>query len=372
MFKVFYVDPMSYRNLAEYDSSLLSEMGLSRDDLEIYFFCSNLFNDDERIERVSINKVFNYNIRKNPILKVFLYTISMCRILFYVFRNQPDVVHFQWFKFAPVDIIVLSILNAFSSCKIVYTAHNFLPHNSGRKYRLLYKLLYQLSHEVIVHAHRTKKEVINLCGKGISVHSIPHGVFINRIKRIPKLGSYQYLLIGEISEYKGVLEMIEAWKSWLDENSLPAVPKLVIRGRCKESFAQKIFNAIGSSDTIDFVPGNLSDKDFDQNIIDCDILVLPYIKGSQSGVLSKAISYSKPFIVSEVGGLDEPLRISEVGWSFSWDAKNSIDSALLNSYAYISNGKIFPDSRWELLRSELSWESIAKSTLGVYFYPKHR
>ena len=39
-----------------------------------------------------------------------------------------------------------------------------------------------------------------------------------------------------------------------------------------------------------------------------DLIILPYLRGTQSGVLHLAMTYDKPIIISDVGGFSESLK----------------------------------------------------------------
>ena len=52
----------------------------------------------------------------------------------------------------------------------------------------------------------------------------------------------------------------------------------------------------------------LSDNEFNDLIEKSDVLIFPYRKISQSGVLLTALAHRKPVLVSRVGGLTQPLK----------------------------------------------------------------
>lgn len=55
-----------------------------------------------------------------------------------------------------------------------------------------------------------------------------------------------------------------------------------------------------------------------------NVISLPYSKISQSGVLFSAIENDIPMIVSDVGGLSEPLSIGNIGWILDEPTANNL------------------------------------------------
>ena len=60
-----------------------------------------------------------------------------------------------------------------------------------------------------------------------------------------------------------------------------------------------------------------------------DVFLLPYKRISQSGILLSALELSIPFIVTNVGGLAEPLKIADVGWKIECCTPDAIAEVLM-------------------------------------------
>jgi glycosyltransferase involved in cell wall biosynthesis len=293
----------------------------------------------------------------------------MLILLFYVIRDKPSAIHIQWLKVPLFDAFILFALSYISSAKLIYTAHNILPHNSGEKFKFNYQKIYNLVDQIIVHASRTREE---LCLKFPSVKKenvsvIPHGVlFSNKKYSVIESEFYRYLFIGEISEYKGIIQLIKSWKNVNLDPRFSKKSILIIRGRCNELLSKQISALLVDVHNIDFCPGELSDDDFDNFVYNSEVIVLPYVVGSQSGVLSKAISYSKMVIVSKVGGLDEPLDIAKIGWSFSWGDQFSLNDKLSDSFVFLENNYYFEENNWSKIKDVYAWNRIGLLTSELY------
>ena len=99
-----------------------------------------------------------------------------------------------------------------------------------------------------------------------------------------------------------------------------------------------------------------------------DIIVFPYRKISQSGVLLTVLSKHKPICVTPVGGLTEPFEIGEIGWiSKSTECKDLIQ--ILNEI-YTSKNKIDQIKNnkelWKKIDTYYDWKKISKQTYNLY------
>ena len=72
--KVIYIDPMSYNNLAIYDSCLLSNVNAN-----IYFVGNELY-DSKQIKSIEFYPFFNYS-KKKGLNKVISYISSLIKII---------------------------------------------------------------------------------------------------------------------------------------------------------------------------------------------------------------------------------------------------------------------------------------------------
>ena len=99
-----------------------------------------------------------------------------------------------------------------------------------------------------------------------------------------------------------------------------------------------------------------------------DLVILPYRVISQSGVLLTAINENVPVLVSDAGGLAEPLDFGKIGWKFTNNDFqaffNILDYLLENpdEIFHIKNNKII----WEKVKKNYNWEIIQEKTFSLY------
>ena len=99
-----------------------------------------------------------------------------------------------------------------------------------------------------------------------------------------------------------------------------------------------------------------------------DVVLLPYRKISQSGVLLSAINEQIPFIVSNAGGLSDALSIGNVGWNIGYANRESLLTTLkyiINNSEEIKNKKE-NITAWSKIHKYYSWEVIGQKTTDLY------
>ncbi|MBX2926607.1 MAG: glycosyltransferase family 4 protein [Saprospiraceae bacterium] len=136
---------------------------------------------------------------------------------------------------------------------------------------------------------------------------IPHGILPvgetpapHRWRSRPRL-----LFLGRIARYKGVDALIEAVEG-LPEDSYA---QLTVAGMMVNEPARR-----GRPDKVHWRTGWLEEDEVNQLLREHDILILPYLEASQSGVLTLGIASAIPMVCTRVGGLPEQLGEEEAVW----------------------------------------------------------
>lgn len=123
-------------------------------------------------------------------------------------------------------------------------------------------------------------------------------------------GKRVLLFFGYIRPYKGLTTLIEAFSTLDDPNTV-----LLIVGECYENprVYRDFIARSGVADRIQWVAEYVPNEDVPLYYTAADVVVLPYHSGTQSGVQRIAFAFSKPVIVTDVGGLAEDVRTYGAG-----------------------------------------------------------
>lgn len=137
---------------------------------------------------------------------------------------------------------------------------------------------------------------------------VPHGILqLPGLRTKPRsLPSRPALLfLGRIVKYKGIELLLEAASLLSKEAFL----HLTIAGQA--NYEMPVRN---SGDKVKWIEGWLSEEQIAQLLNEHDILILPYLEASQSGIATMGISACIPMICTRVGGLPEQLGDDEAIW----------------------------------------------------------
>lgn len=370
MKKLLFIDPQSYSNLALYDYYLLKGIPCN------IVYCCNRAYDAPIVEGVVYHRIFNYNTKHTILAKFFSYLFSIIRISVIVLKCRPDIIHIQWWKVWEIDYLFLCFIKLITT-NIVFTAHNLEPHDSSGKYKNKCKRYYKKITKIIVHSQATKTELVNdyniLENK---VFVIPHGLLSlsvdeDRVEKLMNSFSKQYGLSGKIvltslgnrCFYKGT-DII--WDSFISSDFLKNNSKVVLlfvgKGDIVDEYLVKRYS------NVYFINRMVSDEEFIAFLRLSSLTLLPYRKISQSGVLLTAIDNQIPFLVSNVGGLTDPLTFGEVGWCIGDASIENLTHKL--QYLMKHEEEIYSVRRsifaWQRVKAHYNWDNIAHLTFKCY------
>jgi len=362
--KIFFIDPQSYNALGEYDRLFLAELD-NIVEVEPIFYCNENFEAD--VDSYQTVKIFKYQKYKQNIRKVFSYIYSYLTILLHISSQKPDVVHIQWYRALLIDIFIFYCIK-FLSKKIVYTCHNFRPHNTGKKYDFMRKYLYDLFSTIFVHDHSTYESLIELGIHPSKIIQIEYGLTPlspkhNSIKCNKKVHPITFLFCGFISEYKGIENFIKPWKKvFKDSKDF----EFKIAGKfITENYSKYIKEMSIDSKNIIIDDKFQTIEQFKENILGSHVIVLPYKEASQSAVLMTVLTFGRKVIVSDVGGLGQTFRKAPfIGWMFK--TENDLINILRN-LKETPRENFFLDAKENLLlENKFSWKNTVGITMQVY------
>lgn len=369
---IIYIDPQSYNNLSLYDHGMMTSMSPE----DVVLFGSSQW--DCSLPNANLKKWFTYNNKKSSLVKGLSYLSTLLRIALYISKHPKiRIVHIQWLRLWRADIAFLKWLKR-KGIKVIFTAHNILPHDTGDTQREKYGIYYRTVDCICVHTEYTKVELVTQFGiEPDKIEIIPHGIIetdiceevivakSEKLRREYDISKEMIVIssLGLQSFYKGIDNLIEVW-SEEKELYLNSGIKLMIVGK-NSGLDYSLLNGI---ENVIIIDERVSNEEFQAFLEISDVILLPYRRISQSGVLFSAIARNKPVIVSDVGGLPDPLKIGNVGWNMGASDKNNLRKILLNIIHNTQElKKIQSDkSEFESVKDYYSWNTISNKLKKLY------
>jgi glycosyltransferase involved in cell wall biosynthesis len=165
------------------------------------------------------------------------------------------------------------------------------------------------------------------------------------------------LFFGLVRPYKGLDDLITAMAM------LPAEVKLLVAG---ESYMDRgpmlrSIEAAGLSGRVRWDDRFVQDREVALYFETADIVALPYRTATQSGVAQIALSFGKPLVLADTGGLGELVDEGSTGCLTPPGCPESLAGAIVSCLRL----SLDPDIRERILRKSLqfSWEGYASSLM---------
>lgn len=366
--KIFFIDPQT---LGMYDYELLSRIGNNN----VYFLGSKFYNYLP-MNNIKSKLWFKYGKYKNNILKGISYVLTMLRICVYILIKMPKVIHIQWIRVPVFDYCYYSIIKKCLKIKLVYTVHNILPHTIKQGDYEKFKRFYDLCDILIVHTNTTKRDLSEEFNINLNKIIIaPHGPLIfkenkNNIDAEVEMINDKYKLrkkivfsiLGTQSEYKGTDLLVDAWLS-SEKLRRDDEKTLIIAGQNADKYLKS-----KNTHNIIVIDGILSDLTFKALIRRSDVIVLPYRRIEQSGVLLSLIIERVPYCATDVGELAIPIKEENIGWIIPEVSANSIKETLEKIVENVDEiqEKAGNIQGWTRIFEYYDWNTAAKITEKIY------
>lgn len=121
-----------------------------------------------------------------------------------------------------------------------------------------------------------------------------------------------------------------------------------------------------AKESIVVIQGSFSPKEYNTILNAADIIVLPYDRSSQSGVLAHAFALGKAAIVADVGGLMAEVRASGAGVVVALGDLDALRDYIL---LLLKNEQIrvkYAQKAVQYVQKKIGWKYVAGMHLSLY------
>ncbi len=273
------------------------------------------------------------NVKSNPFQKM-LYSQAFSHGIAAVavrsledVRNLPQglkmIIHFHWIHqiFAEVNTVeqaekaVDTFLEEVRGLKaqgiiIVWTIHNVISH--GARFEEQENRLRSVFSELVDHIHIMNPRTAALCDPNYTIDmqkviEVPHpsyaGVYGNYISKAQARLDLNlaptdavFLLFGSMVPQKGTRHFLAEIDSL--QEACNGKAKLMIAGKAKVgAFYEEVLQLAAGRTDIKLMTGHVDDQQVQNLFRAADVVVCPYVKGLNSGVIMTAASFGRPVVV---------------------------------------------------------------------------
>ena len=293
--------------------------------------------------------------------------------------NSGEVIcHLQVFNSLFRDLVVILTAKLFGR-KLILTVHD-VDHLAGPQTSIKRKVTgwtYRLAERLIVH---NRVSMIELEGTGVpssSIHVIPHGNYLDSMRPLPpqeearrslgiKESARVVLFFGQIKDVKGLDVLIEAMPAIASE--VPDVVFLIVGRPWRIDFSiyDALIEKLNMRGRCRLHIGYVPDEEVAKYYSASDVVVLPYRRIYQSGVLIMAMSSRRPVVVSDLPGMTEIVTDGQTGYVFTRGSKDALAEQLVRALKDDQGRQQVAERGFDYIRVHHDWGLIGKKTADVY------
>jgi len=120
---------------------------------------------------------------------------------------------------------------------------------------------------------------------------------------------------------------------------------------------------LGSGERVRLIDRYVPNEDVEMYFKACDLVVLPYLTATQSGVVQTAFSFGKPVVVTRVGGLPDVVTDGETGYVVPPDDPAALAAAMERFFAEDAGERMREAIGDDLER--FSWDRCMRALIAV-------
>ncbi len=231
--------------------------------------------------------------------------------------------------FAPGFWAVTWLLRRWTDTRIIYLLDNVIPHEKYPLGMFLTRRALGNGHGFIAQSDQVRRDLFSVLPAvdPQQVRTVPHPVYdFGRPGRERKSKAAAraaldlpaeariVLFFGFIKPYKGVLHLIDAAGD-LKREFGDGLQVLIVGDIYGDR--QPYLDRIAASDgrgIIRLIDGFVPDETVEDYFLAADLVVLPYVSATQSGIVQIAYHYDLPVVTTRVGGLPEVVQDGRTGF----------------------------------------------------------
>lgn len=284
--------------------------GLTQVGLEVIY----LTNDQSivfPIKDVRRHDVFDGLWQSKGLYRIYILMYGILKGINYLRKYRVQRIHFHVFRFSFLMLFLIFIHRIFKS--IIITVHDVDSFRGGDS-KIMRKLIFLLADKIHVHNDFAFNSITKERKFKIPIFQIAHcdySLFYKKIPvdTLPKNRKIRLLFFGQIKKVKGLDIFLEALSHQKTDKF-----EIKIRGKLwheDEDEYDSLFERLKNY-SVDCKFEYVVDEQVPTLYRWCDVVILPYRKIYQSGVLLKSLTFGKPVIVSD---LQPFLEVVESGYN---------------------------------------------------------
>ena len=291
--------------------------------------------------------------------------------------SLTQIAHFHFFHVGPLELFNV-LLAKLLGIRVVVTAHDVQSFVEHLSIPWMLRTAYRISDKVIAQSKVSEGELRKvLWVPEAKIAMIPHGNYLHFIEKVPTREEARawvglpneaqvLLFFGHIKRVKGLDILLEAMPQLIQEH--PDTTLLVAGKVWKDDMQRyrKQIEALGLSDNCTFHTRFIPDSEVAYYYAAADVVVLPYRRIYQSGVLLMAMSYGKPVAVSDIEGMTEVVADGYNGYVFPAGNAEALADKLIKVTSNSEALRQVGERALSHMQEHHNWHVIGPMTAACY------
>lgn len=375
--KVAIIEPVGgHGGMYYYDFGLARGLSGAGVDVVLHTCDETRIPDDAEYEvRCSYRKIYGDAPRA---LRGMRFLAGSLTAIFSTIPEKRRIIHFHFFHVGLPELLNFALAKLLGR-KVVITAHDVSSFVDALERKRIRNFVYRKADMVVAHNEISRKELIEHVGVSDSrIRIVRHGNYLGLIPDLPSRAESRrhcgvpenapvILNFGMIKrDVKGVDVVLRAMPGVLKR--FPDA-KLLIAGKPWQmdfSPYQQIIDELGIEGAVVKHIRRIEDEEVGHFFGSADVVVLPYRRIYQSGVILKTMTYGKAVVVSDLPGFLETVEDNVTGYVFKSGDSNSLAERLCDALADEAKRASVAEAGARHVRERYDWDQTGRETARLY------
>lgn len=289
-------------------------------------------------------------------------------------KLKPQMVVIQWWHpyFAPCYWLLCKCLK---NTKILFVCHNVFPHERFPLDRFLIKITLKQGDCYIVQSGTDAKDLKSIIKNPVFRQAVHPTYNAFKIQNMSMEGARQelgiepdkkiLLFFGFIREYKGLKYLIQAMPEIVSK--IKDVELLIVGDFASEEDKNTYMELIRKCNVLENIKvydGYIPDKEVEKFFAACNLVVLPYISATQSGIVQIAYGFEKTVVVTNVGGLPDVVTDGKTGYVVEPENTDALAEAIFRYFKENCEDEFVNNVKEESYR--FSWDRMVEEVEKMF------
>lgn len=283
-------------------------------------------------------------------------------------KRKPDLLIFKYWLpfFGPCFGTIAKYAKKNSNTKVLFICDNVIPHERRPGDVAFTKYAFKQADFFIVQSKSVETDLLSLLPEA-KYKFAPHPVYEIFGSPIEKLHARHtigidservILFFGYIRQYKGLMVLLDAIKE-ISKRETP--PLLLVVGEFydDENKYRSRAKELQIENYIRFVSSYVPNDEVSIYFSAADVVVLPYLSATQSGITQIAYNFDKPVIATDVGGLAEVVIDGKTGFIVAPNDAIKLADAISKYYNEVKEKEFSENVKIE--KRKYSWDNFVQT-----------